>query len=100
MFSLPAAFLPTYLAGIEACSHARWSMRCHSMSSHFDLRWFLFGEARTCALALAITIVVGSLAALALGHRSRLGVPIPAVVLAIVAAVALPWCALLLLVTL
>ena len=96
--SLPACFLPTYVAGIESTNHLRWAMRCHSMSADFDIHDFLIGELHTCAIALAITIIAGVAAAIALGHRSRSGLPIPPVVAAILASVALPWWALLVLV--
>jgi len=96
--SLPACFLPTYVAGIESTGHVRWAMRCHSLSAHFNIHEFLIGEIHTCAAALAITVIAGTVAALALGHRSWFGIPIPPVVGAILLSVALPWWFLLVLV--
>ena len=92
--SLPACFLPTYLAGIEATGHVRWALRCHTMGP-INLPEYLLGEVQTCATALAITILGGTLAALSLGHRSRFVLPIPPVVWAIVASAWWPWWALL-----
>jgi hypothetical protein len=96
--SLAACFLPTYVAGIESTGHVSWAMRCHFISAPFDLHEFLMGEVHTCAVALAITVSAGAVAALTLGHRSRFGIPIPPVVGAILASVALPWWLLLVLV--
>ena len=97
--SLPAYFLPTYVAGIEATGHVQWASRCHSWAADFDLPAYVLGEAYTCAIALTITVIAGTAAAAALGHRSRFGIPIPPVVGAICASVAGPWWVLLQLVS-
>jgi hypothetical protein len=89
--SLAACFLPTYVAGIESTDHLRWAMRCHSTSGDFNLAADLLGRATTCAFALAITIGVGVVTAVAFGHRSRFGIPMHPVVGAILAGAALPW---------
>lgn len=97
--SLTACFLPTYIAGIESNGHVGWASRCHSMGP-VNLRDVMVDETYTCALALAMTIVAGAIAALLLGHRSRFGIPVPIVVAAIAASMAAPWLVLLHLVTL
>ena len=97
--AVPAYFLPTYVAGIEATGHVQWASRCHSWAADFDLPAYVLGEAYTCAIALTITVIAGTAAAAALGHRSRFGIPIPAVVGAICASVAGPWWVLLRLVS-
>jgi hypothetical protein len=96
--SLSACFLPTYVSGIEATDHVRWAMRCHSMAADFNLAAYLTGEAVTCAVAVGMTVVVGVAAALILGHRSRVWMPIPGAVGATIASVAAPWLTLLYLV--
>jgi hypothetical protein len=96
--SLSACFLPTYVAGIEATDHIRWAMRCHSMSLNFDVVGYLSGEAAKCAAAIGLTMVVGVVSALSLGHRSRVWIPIPSTVGAVMASVAALWLTLLFLV--
>jgi hypothetical protein len=95
LLSLPAYFLPTYVAGIESTGHVRWAMRCHLMSASLDFTTLMTGEILTCAIALASTVTAGAIAAAAFGHRSRFGIPIPPVVGAILVSVACPWLCLL-----
>jgi hypothetical protein len=90
---LPTFFLPTYIAGLESLRLFVWSMRCtpgaSSMNPAEEVAWGMVINAE----AFLLTIVSGGLAARLCGHRSALGLPIPAVVVPIVAGVALPWCA-------
>jgi len=92
---LPTFFLPTCLAGMESTGLITWSMRCHSVTSPLAVRAILFDGAVLSAGTLVLTTVLGGLSALAWGHRSRIGLRVPPVVGAIVAAVAMQWCVLL-----
>jgi hypothetical protein len=66
-------------------------MRCHSLTAPPRLEDVVLNGAALSASALLLTIVLGALAARAWGHRSRMGLPVPPVVGAIVVSVLLPW---------
>ena len=89
--SLLAVFLPTYIAGIESTQLFSWSLRCHSLSSPPSLSSVILKGVSLSAIALLFTVVAGVAAARSCGRRSRVGMPVPPVVGAIVASVTLLW---------
>jgi len=88
---LPSLFLPTYLAGLETIGLYLWSLRCHGLVEAPDPIGAIADGFGLSAVVFLLTIVVGGAVGRVVGHRSRLGLPVPAVVFAIVTSSALPW---------
>ena len=88
---LPTFFLPAYVAGIESIGLISWSMRCHSVTAPPPLQTVVLDGALLSGAVLLSTMLLGSLAAKAWGHRARIGLPLPPAVGAIAAAIAVQW---------
>jgi len=93
MVWLPTFFLPTYLAGVESLGVLAWCLRCTpgaTLNSATALEKMTWGMWLTSE-ALVVSVIAGGVAARVCGHRSTLGLPVPPVVGAIGASMALQW---------